>query len=76
MVHGEIDPLRELHERQGVPLLGRSGASLGDFSVEVGQEIGRHPRRFHGVGEAPEEPVGIDPSERSCRHTAWWAFTD
>ena len=56
MVHGQIDPLGEVHERQGVPCLGGPGASLGNGGMEVRQEIGRYLPSFDRFRDAVEEP--------------------
>jgi hypothetical protein len=55
-VHREVDPLREVHEGEGIPRFRRPGADLGDGGVEVGKERGRDFVAFHRFRDAVEEP--------------------
>jgi len=55
-IHGEVDPFCEFHERQGVPLLGRPFARLGDLGVEFCQQVAGYLVGLDGVCDATEEP--------------------
>ncbi len=67
MVHEEMDPLGQLHEREGTPRFGRLCADLGHLGVEVRQEIGGHLAVLDGFRDAVEEP-GLE-GYGGIRHT-------
>ena len=56
MVQGEVHPLGEFHERQGVPCLGMLRSGLGKRSVEFREQIGGDLVAFDGFRDAVEEP--------------------
>jgi hypothetical protein len=56
VVHGQIDPLGEVHERHGVSRLGGPRADLDDRGMEVRQQRGRHLIAFDRFRDAVEEP--------------------
>ncbi|MBP1777489.1 MAG: hypothetical protein H6Q86_3499 [candidate division NC10 bacterium] len=70
LVHGEVHPLGEVHERQGVSRLGWSFAGLGHLGLEFRQQIGGHFRAFNGFRDAVEEPglEGVGRFRHTMRH--------
>jgi hypothetical protein len=54
-VLGDVDPLGEVYEDQGVLRLGRAGANLGNRGVEIGQQGGRDLVAFDRLCDAVEE---------------------
>jgi len=70
VVHGEVDPLGEVHKRQGVPRLGRLGSGLRHRGVEVRQllPISGFRRNLNKPVTGETEIAALHPSRTmSCR---------
>ena len=63
-VDGDVDPLGEFDEGEGVPRLRRAAADLGDGGVEFREQGGRDFVAFDGFREKGEEP-GFEGAAKS-----------